>query len=145
MRWRWWPIGLVLVAAIQANCSGGAGSSLQACPPSNEVQPGGACTSGASCPSAAALPDCPGSTGSLACNCTAQGWVCFDQSRHECHADGTQETVVPGGACELAYAVCSPAADVMCPASEPDAEAAACTCNGSTWTCPTGCAMAEEP
>jgi hypothetical protein len=74
-------------ALVVLACSGGAGSSLSSCPDPVDVAPGGVCTTGTACTSAAALPDCPGSAGSLTCNCTGTGWVCADPTASACFPD----------------------------------------------------------
>ena len=81
------PLALALAVSLAVACSGGAGSSLSSCPDPADIAPGGACTDGTACVSAAALPDCPGSLGSLTCNCTSAGWVCADPTGSECNPD----------------------------------------------------------
>jgi hypothetical protein len=82
-------LGLGALVLLVAACDGGAGSSLSSCPASSDVVPGGACAMGIACPSAAALPDCPGSAGSLTCTCTKDGWTCADPTGSECHPDAS--------------------------------------------------------
>jgi hypothetical protein len=91
--------GLALAGAIgvAAACSGGAGSSLSACPSPTDVAPGGFCTDGQSCASAAIPGDCPGAAGALICNCTASGWVCADPSGSECFPDAGEAGTDEGG------------------------------------------------
>jgi hypothetical protein len=77
---------LVGVLAFVA-CSGGTGSSLNACPAASDITPGDVCVIGFACPSTQALPDCPGSVGSISCNCTATGWDCVDPHANPCFPD----------------------------------------------------------
>ena len=92
-------VGLALAGAIAiyAACSGGAGGSLSGCPNPVDITPGGFCTDGQSCPSAAALDQCPGSQGALICNCTSAGWVCFDPSGSACFPDAGEGGTDEGG------------------------------------------------
>ncbi len=91
------PLGLAFAVCLAVACSGGAGSSLASCPDPVDIAPGGSCTTGTACASAAALPDCPGSAGSLTCNCTNAGWVCADPTGSVCYPDGGDEGGEGGG------------------------------------------------
>jgi hypothetical protein len=85
------PLALALAVSLAVACSGGAGSSLSSCPDPADIAPGGVCTDGTACASTAALPDCPGSAGSLTCNCTNSGWVCADPTGSACYPDAGDE------------------------------------------------------
>jgi hypothetical protein len=74
----------VACAVVLTACSGGAGSTLSSCASPHDIEPGGVCAMGQSCPSASALPDCPGSEGSLVCTCTKDGWNCVDPAANPC-------------------------------------------------------------
>ena len=91
------PLAVALLVGVVVACSGGAGSSLSACPDPADIAPGGTCTTGTACPSAAALPDCPGSVGSLTCNCTNAGWTCADPTGSVCYPDASDEGGEAGG------------------------------------------------
>ena len=91
-----WAIVSVIASCVVgvlafAACSGGAGSSLSACPAPADITPGDTCAIGFACPSSQALPDCPGSMGSISCNCTATGWDCVDPHQNPCFTDASDE------------------------------------------------------
>ena len=103
---------VAFVTLLGSACDGGAGGSLDACPASSDIVPGGACAMGTACPSAASLPDCPGSAGSLTCNCTKDGWLCADPTGSVCQPDAADLADGP------------PAPDASDAADTPDANVA---------------------